>query len=89
MKKVLIFVDSFLPGYKGGGPVTSISNLTSLLNDKMDILICTRNHDFGDTKVYTGIVSDTITKFEDKKIIYLSKLNILSVLISSTTYARV
>jgi len=26
MKKVLIFVDSFLPGYKGGGPITSISN---------------------------------------------------------------
>ena len=80
MIKILFFVDSFLPGYRGGGPIASISNLASLLNDRINILICTRNHDFGDTKVYTGIASDVVTKFEDKKVIYLSKLNILSVL---------
>jgi len=80
MIKILFFIDSFLPGYKGGGPVTSISNLTTLLKDSADILICTKNHDFGSCDIYEGIISDKVTRFEDKNVIYLSKMNISSII---------
>ena len=79
MKKILIFIDSFLPGCKGGGPVTSVLNLALLLNNNLKILICTRNHDFGNSKVYSNIESNTITKFEGVSVIYLSKMNIPSI----------
>jgi len=75
MKKILIFVDSFLPGFKGGGPITSIANLVDLLNDSFDILICTKNHDFKETKSYTEVESNKVTKYLDYKVIYLSQTN--------------
>ena len=80
MIKILFFVDSFLPGYRGGGPITSVSNLTTLLKDSANILICTKNHDFGSCDIYTEIVSDKATKFKDKNVIYLSKMNVLSII---------
>jgi glycosyltransferase involved in cell wall biosynthesis len=79
MIKILFFIDSFLPGCKGGGPVTSISNLASLLNNNFKILICTKNHDFGSSDIYTEIISDKITEFKGVNVIYLSKMNIPSV----------
>jgi glycosyltransferase involved in cell wall biosynthesis len=79
MIKILFFIDSFLPGYKGGGPVTSISNLATLLKKSADILICTKNHDFKSSDIYSKIVSNKITKFKDKNVIYLSKMNTSSI----------
>ncbi len=75
MKKILIFTDSFLPGFKGGGPITSVSNLVSLLNNNFDILICTKDSDFGDTKPYKDIEQDKITKYKEYNVIYLSNMN--------------
>lgn len=74
-KKILIFTDSFLPGFKGGGPITSISNLVSLLNNSFDILICTRDRDFGDTEPYQNIISDKITKYQEYDLMYLSNMD--------------
>jgi len=74
-EKILIFTDSFLPGFKGGGPITSISNLVSLLNENFNILICTRDRDFGDVKPYTDIEKDKITKYAEYNIIYLSSID--------------
>lgn len=75
MKKILIFTDSFLPGYKGGGPITSISNLVSLLNNHFDILICTKDSDFGNTKPYKNVVQNKITKYKEYNVVYLSNMN--------------
>jgi glycosyltransferase involved in cell wall biosynthesis len=74
LKKILIFTEFFLPGFKGGGPITSISNLVSLLNDKFDITICTRDRDFRDTEPYKNIVSNKTTKHKEYKVIYLSEM---------------
>ena len=75
MKKILIFTDSFLPGFKGGGPITSIANLVQLLNKDFDILICTNNHDFGDDVPYKDIVFDEVTKYQGYNVVYLSQMD--------------
>lgn len=75
MKKILIFTDYFLPGYKGGGPITSISNLVSLLNQYFDILICTRDKDFGNTESYKNIQSNEVATYQEFNVIYLSDFN--------------
>lgn len=79
MIKILIFIDSFLPGTKGGGPVTSISNLSALLCENLDILICTKNHDLKSSDTYQNIESNKIIKFEGYKVIYLSKMDISNI----------
>lgn len=78
--RVLFFVDSFLPGYKGGGPVISVSNMATMLKGDLNILICTKNHDFGSREVYREVASDKVTTFEGKSVIYLSKMNIYNVM---------
>lgn len=78
MKKILIFVDSFLPGYQGGGPITSIVSLTKLLNTHFTIYIATRNHDFGNSKPYDNIEFNQIVKYQDFNVIYLSEITLNS-----------
>lgn len=45
----------YLPGYKDGGPVRSIKNLTDALGGEYDFRILTCDRDHGDTKPYDGI----------------------------------
>lgn len=53
--KILIFADYFLPGYKAGGPITTIANLTDSLSDKFNFCIVTRNYDLGETETFSRI----------------------------------
>jgi len=47
-KKIIVFIDWFLPAYKAGGPIQSISNLVNNLKNEMDIWIVTSNEDLGE-----------------------------------------
>jgi glycosyltransferase involved in cell wall biosynthesis len=79
MRKVLIFSDSYLPGYKGGGPIVSVSNLVDVIEDDVEVLVCTRNHDFGDEEPYHGIVSNKEIISKNHRILYLSSFNFHSI----------
>ncbi|WP_375448116.1 glycosyltransferase [uncultured Fibrella sp.] len=57
-KTLLIFVEYFLPGYKSGGPVHSISNLLSLLKNQYTIYLVSRDRDYKDDNPYAGIVTN-------------------------------
>lgn len=74
-KKIAIFTDWFLPGYKAGGPVTSIHNLTDHLNNDFHFYIITSNKDLGDKKPYPNIISNKWLITKKYKIIYLSPNN--------------
>lgn len=56
--KILIFIDWFLPGYKAGGPITSIANLTDQLSGEFEFAVITRNTDYCDPIPYPHVVSD-------------------------------
>ena len=70
--QVLILISNFLPGYKIGGPLTSILNLTQNLNKEIDFFILTSNCDFGDSKPYVGVEIKKWINFEHYKVMYLS-----------------
>lgn len=54
-KKILIITGRYLPGYKDGGPVRSIKNLTDFLGNEYDFNILTCDRDHGDIKPYENI----------------------------------
>lgn len=56
--RVLIFIDWYSPGYKAGGPVRSIVNLTAHLADEFDFFIVTRNTEYGENAPYDTVDSD-------------------------------
>src|SRR5690606_20975082 len=59
MKKVLILMGRYLPGYKDGGPVRTIANLVDGLGDNYEFRIVTNDRDHNDLKEYPNIkVSD-------------------------------
>lgn len=55
MKKLLIFVDWYEPGYKAGGPIRSVKNLVDQLKTHAEIYIITSNRDYQDNTPYKGI----------------------------------
>lgn len=55
MKKVLIIMGRYLPGYKDGGPVRSIKNLVDRLGEEYQFRILTTDRDHGDDKPYPDI----------------------------------
>ncbi len=52
MRKVLIVVTSYLPGYKSGGPQRTIENVCELYSKQCEIYLYTLNHDHCDYNAY-------------------------------------
>ena len=57
-KKILVFIDWFLPGYKAGGPIQSVANLVANLKDEFDFSIVTRDTDYCEIIPYTSVKSN-------------------------------
>lgn len=55
---IAICLRHYLPGYKSGGPVRTISNLVEHLGDEFDFYIVTSDRDIHDTKPYAGVTLD-------------------------------
>ena len=55
MSKMLILTGRYLPGYKDGGPVRSIINLTEIFGLEHEINIVCLDRDHGDNKPYDGV----------------------------------
>lgn len=74
-RKILIFIDWYLPGYRAGGPIRSVSNLVKVLGDEFEFSIVTGNTDFGSDTPYEDVPSDEWTEWNGVPVIYLSKEN--------------
>lgn len=73
-KKVLIFIDWFLPGIKAGGPIKSVSAIVNQLSNEFDFYVLTTDTDFGEQQPYQGIESNKWFDYKGKaRVCYLSK----------------
>lgn len=73
-KKVLIFIDWYLPGYKAGGPIQSVANMVEHLKDEFEFFLITRDTDYCETIPYTTIKSNQWNTLSNGvKVYYLSK----------------
>ncbi|MCF6185161.1 MAG: glycosyltransferase [Bacteroidales bacterium] len=74
-KKILIFIDWFLPGYKAGGPIRSVANIVDTLNSFFDFYIITSDRDLGDNISYSEIEFNKEIIRDNYKIRYLTADN--------------
>ena len=54
-KRILILIESYLPGFKNGGHGRTISNLVDFYSDQFDFFIYTSDRDLGDKTPYPDI----------------------------------
>ncbi len=69
---VLALVHYYLPGFKAGGPVRSISNLVERLGSEFDLRIITADRDFRDDTPYKDVVIDGWNRIGNAQVYYLS-----------------
>lgn len=71
MRTILIIAGRYLPGFRDGGPVRSILNLTEWLGDEYDIRILCHDRDHGDTEPYPGIKYNEYNRVGKAKVWYV------------------
>lgn len=72
MSDVLVFIDWYLPGYKAGGPVTSVSNMIDAMRSKLRFEVVTSDRDYCAEAPYPNIVFDQwVERKPNEKVIYL------------------
>ena len=69
---ILTFIDYYLPGFKGGGPITSVSYLISRIDGQLNFKIVTRNNDLGDDTPYNNLVPNKWLQEVGFESLYLS-----------------
>ena len=72
-KKILIFIRYYLPGYKSGGPVRSISNMVRALNYKYEFYIVCLSHDYGDKIRYKDASNKSWKNIDGANVLYLNE----------------
>lgn len=68
-------MDWFLPGYKAGGPIRSVSNMVRVLSEDVDFYIVTRNTDLSDDEPYKNIEPNKWLAKYSAHVYYLSADN--------------
>jgi glycosyltransferase involved in cell wall biosynthesis len=71
-KRILVFSGTYIPGYKGGGPIRSLENIFNQLSEDVDFYLVTSNRDVGDKKPYKGINTNTWTAVGKVSVFYIN-----------------
>lgn len=71
--KILCMISYYLPGFKSGGPVRSISNLVNALNNDFEFFIITSDKDLHSSTPYKNIHSNEWNNIGSAKVYYLSR----------------
>ena len=58
VKNLLCFTARYLPGFQGGGPAKSISNIVSCCKEDINFLVVTNDRDAYEKKQYSGIIQN-------------------------------
>lgn len=60
--RVLVFTNFFEPGYAGGGPIRSISQIIDTVTSEIDVAVLTSSRDLGSRVTYPGLRNATIVR---------------------------
>lgn len=66
-----IFVKKYLPGFKSGGPVRSVSNICEVLKGKSELRVVCEDRDSGDSESYPSINVNDWNDLDVTKVLYI------------------
>ncbi len=69
---VLVFVPGYLPGFRFGGPIRTVSNLVSRLGDEFRFKIVTADRDYASPHPYEGVSIDAWNPVAQAQVFYAS-----------------
>lgn len=72
VKKILTFVNSYLPGYKSGGAIRTLAGMTEWLGDDLRFLLITQDRDLGDEMPYPNVHVDAWQNVGKARVFYAS-----------------
>ena len=72
MKKILVFIDWYIPAYKAGGPIISVKNIIDHLSTQFNFYIITSNLDIDNIKVIDDSALNKWVSRGNYDIIYLN-----------------
>lgn len=75
MKKVMILTGRYLPGYKDGGPVRTIKNVTDSIGDKYRFSVVCSDRDHGDTESYSDVHINEYNTVGNAEVFYVKDGN--------------
>ena len=70
--KVLTCIRTFLPGFKGGGPIPALKNMADHLKGEVVFKFISLNHDVGE-EPYKNIVSNQWNQLDGLNIFYINE----------------
>ena len=70
---ILIFVRHYLPGFRAGGPLQSVSNLVKALDHQFDFRIVCLDHDLGENTRYREVELARWNKLGNTQVYYASE----------------
>jgi glycosyltransferase involved in cell wall biosynthesis len=73
MKRVLVLVPGYLPGFKSGGPARTVANMVDALGDELSFSIVCLNRDLGDNEPYTSINKKDWNQQGKAKVFYIER----------------
>ncbi len=71
--RILCFTDYYLPGFRAGGPIKTISNFVDQLGDEFEIRIITRDRDVLDSQSYKNVLVDCWNTVGKAQVFYCSR----------------
>ena len=74
MYKILVTIDWFYPGFRAGGPITSMWNLINNLSQDFEFYVLTSNHDYGGVRLNVK-ENQWVQVKENLSVCYCSKLS--------------
>jgi glycosyltransferase involved in cell wall biosynthesis len=73
-QRVLVFIDWYLPGFRAGGPIRSVSNMIDHLSDEFEFKVITTDTDYMEDQPYSNIIHDQWNVMPNGSFVYyLSK----------------
>src|SRR5215207_1184700 len=79
-KRIMVFCDYYLPGFKSGGGMWTVVNLVDRFHDRYDFYVVARNHDGkADLKPYEEVETGEWNSVGNAKVFYLDakRLNVV------------
>lgn len=69
--RILVFMDYYLPGFRAGGPIPSVSRIIEMAHEQCDFRVVTRDHDLGEKTPFAGLEPQTLRTVGNAQVMYL------------------